>query len=62
MGKVKVWKNGGKNTKPSSMKEKYPTMFSGFSDNLIRNHLNDLKRKKGLYCKKPKYQRVNMKK
>lgn len=61
-----VWKNGGKedrfierliseglftkNTKPYAMKERFPAIFGDFSENVIRNHLNDLKRKHGLYC------------
>lgn len=68
MGKVKLWKNGGpedkfigklidegkftKNSKPKSLKREHPKMFEDFSNNVIRNHINDLKRRNGLYCMK----------
>lgn len=66
MGKVKVWKNGGredrflermfdqgkisKNIKPIALKRQFPLMFDEFSNNVIRNHLNEVKRRNGLYC------------
>lgn len=65
--KQKVWKHEGredkfierlisegsftKHTKPSSLKQKYSTIFDGFTDNVIRNHCNEMKRKNGLHCK-----------
>lgn len=67
MAKTKQWKNGGdedkfieklisqgrvnKFTKPSSLKKTYPNTFGAFTPNVIRNHLNILKRNKGLYRK-----------
>ena len=67
MGKVKTWTNGGdedkyviklikdgkvtKNTKPKDLVSNYPKMFGDFSSNVVRNHLNALKRSNGLYCK-----------
>lgn len=40
-----------KYSKPAQIKKLNPTMFVGFSTNVIRNHLNELKRSNGLYCK-----------
>lgn len=67
MGRTKQWKNGGeqdkfivklikqgkihKNTKPATLKADYPNLFAEFSPNVMRNHLNILKRSNGLYCK-----------
>lgn len=66
MGKIRQWKNGGKedqvveqwiadgqiskNTKGSELKSMNPQVFGPFSNNVIRNHLNELKRRNGLYC------------
>lgn len=66
--KTKFWRHGGiedkiledmidngtltTSTKPSSLKLMNSSVFGQFSDNVIRNHLNDVKRKRGLYCKK----------
>ena len=63
----KVWKDGGvedkfilklikqgkvhKNTKPKQLVELNPEIFRDFSDNVVRNHLNSLKRQNGLYRK-----------
>lgn len=76
MPKVRHWKNGGKedqvvekminegtitkNTKGSSLKDLNHAVFGVFSNNVIRNHLNELKRRNGLYCKTLKliYRRV----
>lgn len=65
--KGKCWKSGGpedkfiikliqkkeitKKTKPSFLKDNYPDRFGDFSLQVIRNHLNELKRTNGLYCK-----------
>lgn len=38
-----------KYTKPTSLKTDYPKMFEGFSVNVVRNHLNALKRNNGLH-------------
>lgn len=67
MGKYKQWKQDGeqdkfiknlikqgkinKFTKPSSLASDYPAVFGEFSPNVIRNHLNIVKRNCGLYCK-----------
>lgn len=49
----KLFKSGKitKNVKPTNIKKEYPHMFDDFSNEVIRNHLNDLKRRNGLYCK-----------
>lgn len=65
MGKTKQWKSGGdedkyikklikqrkvtKFTKPPYLLSEHPSIFSGFSSNVIRNHLNEMKRKCGLF-------------
>lgn len=67
MGKTVQWKNEGeqdkfivkliregkihKATKPAFLKATYPSVFGNFSLNVIRNHLNLLKRSSGLFCK-----------
>lgn len=38
-------------TQPSYLKQNYSKMFNTHSDQVIRNHLNVLKRSHGLYCK-----------
>ncbi|KAJ6647980.1 hypothetical protein Bhyg_03205 [Pseudolycoriella hygida] len=64
MPRAKQWKQNGeednfitklisegkitRNTKPSSLKSVFPTMFADFSPNVIRNHLNVLKMRHGL--------------
>lgn len=66
MVKVKQWKEGGKedelveklinegtitnSTTAGSLKMKNPIVFGTFSDNVVRNHLTNMKRKHGLYC------------
>lgn len=71
----KVWRFGGKednfieklietgritkNTQASELKQSYPTMFKAFSDNVIKNHLNELKRRKNFTCKKFKFHIVD---
>lgn len=65
MGKVPQWKSGGSEdklikklikqgkinryTKPAYLLSEHESVFKGFSDNVIRNHLNDNKRKCGLF-------------
>ncbi len=67
MGKVKQWRQGGeedkfiekkikkgeinKHTPAKTLVQKWPGMFGSFSENVIRNHLNLVKRAKGLYRK-----------
>lgn len=67
MGKVKSWKNGGeedkfieklikkgkinKYTKPMALKKAHPDVFGEYTINVVRNHLNIIKRRNGLYCK-----------
>lgn len=67
MGKNKQWKARGeedkfvenliskgkitKDTNAAALMKTYPKTFSGFTANVVRNHLNILKRSKGLYCK-----------
>lgn len=62
---AKLWKCGGaedkflqklidkgqvnNNTIPSALKQQYPHIFNGFSLPVIRNHLNDVKRRNGLF-------------
>lgn len=50
---VKLIKRGivNKYTKPLTLKNDYPGVFGTFTENVIRNHLNDVKRRNGLYCK-----------
>ncbi len=64
---VKVWRTGGeedkflhklnkqgkinKATTPTGIKKEFPHVFNDFSSNVIRNHLNDFKRRNGIYCK-----------
>lgn len=71
MVKTKQWKVGGKedemveklinegaignSTTASALKLKNPLVFGSFSDNVVRNHLTDMKRKHGLYCMKIYY-------
>lgn len=66
MGKIQ-WKSDGKEdkfiqklikdgkinkfTKPHTLKINYPDIFDGFSSNVVRNHLNLLKRQNDIYCK-----------
>lgn len=40
-----------KSTKPIYLVTKYPTVFGGFSVNVVRNHLNTMKQMFGLNCK-----------
>lgn len=39
-----------KNTVPGYLKKEYPQIFNGFSTAVIRNHLNDVKRRNGIFC------------
>lgn len=61
----KTWKTGGeedkfikklirsgkihKYTKPTKLIHDHPDVFGGYSSNVVRNHLNSLKRANGLY-------------
>lgn len=49
---IKLLKSGKitKNSKPNHIKKEYPQIFNDFSNEVIRNHLNELKRKHGIYC------------
>lgn len=49
----KLIKNGKvhKHTKPAWLQQEYPAVFDHYNVGVIRNHLNDLKRKCGLMCK-----------
>jgi len=63
----KIWKQNGpedkfltklikdgrvsKNTTASLLKKQHPEIFSDFTCNVVRNHLNELKRVNGMYCK-----------
>lgn len=71
MGKTTVWKQDGdqdkfiiklikqgkihKDTKPAFLKANHSAVFGDFNLNVIRNHLNALKRSNGLYCKSTSY-------
>ncbi len=50
---LKLIKNGKitKNTKPSDIQKEYPNMFKDFSLDVMRNHVNMLKRYGGVYRK-----------
>lgn len=49
---VKLIKDGKihKDTKPAFLKATYPAVFGAFTINVIRNHLNVLKRAAGIFC------------
>lgn len=65
--KPKQWKTGGeedkllkkmikqgkinKYTTPSSVQSKHPAVFGEFNPQVMRNHLNAVKRANGLFCK-----------
>lgn len=67
MSKAKQWKTGGeedkllkklirsgkinKYSKPCTVQNLHPEMFGGFNDQVMRNHLNIVKRSQGLFCK-----------
>lgn len=40
-----------KETSPGSIKNEYPRVFDNFTTAVIRNHLNHLKRRNGMFCK-----------
>lgn len=40
-----------KYTNPNFLQKEFPKYFSEFTLQVIRNHLNELKRSNGLYCK-----------
>lgn len=44
-------KKVNKNTTPSNLKKEYPHIFNNFSTAVVRNHLNELRRRHGLYRK-----------
>lgn len=39
-----------KHTTAKSLQKDYPKVFLSFNKNVVRNHMNDMKRKNGLYC------------
>lgn len=67
MVKPVKWKKGGdedqkvihlikkgkitKETTPAFLTKNYPEIFEKFSDQVLRNHLSELKRANGIYCK-----------